>query len=300
MTARPHPAADPVAAAEQELRQGLLRPARDRLESALPALERGEGGTYRRAVNMLGAAQFELGELGQAATTFGRALELASEAGDALILGRATNNLGMLANIAGRREEALTRYQLAIPAYQRVGHLSGLAETCHNLAITYRDLGELEQADRHERRAIAYAREAGNPRLLAMAQVGRGDLALRRGEAAVADATARLAAEAYRRIPDHLGEADALRLAGAARTLLRAPGAAREALDRAVVLAAEHGSPLIEAEAREARARLAAAEGMWDAAAADVTAALGLYEGLGADEPGAALRRWFDGARPAE
>ncbi|HMV32260.1 MAG TPA: tetratricopeptide repeat protein, partial [Gemmatimonadales bacterium] len=192
MTAHPVEVPDDVAAAERELRQGLLRPARERLLAALPVLERGDAAVYRRAVNMLGAAHFELGELAEASAAFARALELANHAGDALVLGRACNNLGMIANVTGRREEALTQYQLAIPAYQRVGSTAGLAETCHNLAITYRDLGQYDPADRYERRAIGYAREAGNQRLLAMAHVGRGDLSLRRGEAAVAEAGARL------------------------------------------------------------------------------------------------------------
>lgn len=297
MTAHPVEVPDDVAAAERELRQGLLRPARERLLAALPALERGDAAVYRRAVNMLGAAHFELGELAEASAAFARALELANHAGDALVLGRACNNLGMIANVTGRREEALTQYQLAIPAYQRVGSTAGLAETCHNLAITYRDLGQYDPADRYERRAIGYAREAGNQRLLAMAHVGRGDLSLRRGEAAVAEAGARLGAEQYAAIPDHLGEADALRLAGAARTALGQFAAARTALDRAVSLAREHASPLIEAEALEARARLAARERRWAEAGADVAVALGLLERLGAAEEHAALARWYGEAR---
>ncbi len=293
MTAQPLPVQDVLAAAEQELRQGLLRPARMRLEAALPALERGDAAIYRRAINMLGAAHFELGELAEAGHAFARALELASTAEDPLIIGRATNNLGMIANIAGRREEALTRYQLAIPAYQRVGSSVGLAETCHNMAITYRDLGRFDAADRYERRAIGYAREAGNPRLIAMAQVGRADLSLLRGEAAVAEAVGQRGAAQYAAIPDHLGEADALRITGAARTALGALAGAREALDRAVILAHEYGSALIEAESCEARARLSAVMHDWAAVRTDAESALALFEQLGATQNREALAGWY-------
>lgn len=287
------PAADELALAERELRQGLLRPALDRLLAALPALERGDGAVFRRGLNMLGAAHFELGELAEAEAAFARALDLANAAGDALIMGRATNNLGMLANLRGDREVALTRYQLAVPAYQRIGQSAGLAETCHNMAITYRDLGKLEPADRYERRAIDYARQAGSPRLLAMAHVGRADLSLRRGEAAVAEAGARMGAAQYAAVGDQLGEADALRLAGAARTALGSLAEARHALDRAVLLAAEHESPLVEAEAREARARLAAVERDWASLRADAEAAIALLDGLGAVLERDALARWY-------
>ncbi len=299
MSAVPFPPSDVLACAEQELRQGLLRPARDRLQAALPALASGDPGGYRRAVNMLGAAHFELGELSEAAEAFSRALELASDARDALTIGRATNNLGMIANVHGRREEALTRYQLAVPAYQRVGSAAGLAETYHNMAITYRDLEQVDLADRCERRAIEYAREAGNPRLLAIATAGRAELSLRRGEAMVAEAGARQAAAQYAAIADHLGEADALRLVGAARMELGAFEDARRVLDRAVRLAEEHGSALIEAEAREARARLAARRKDWTGFAADIDAALRLLAHLGATEAHDALARWYETNRPS-
>ena len=73
--------------------------------------------------------------------------------------------------------------------------------------------------------------------------------------------------------------------------------AARAALDRAVGLAREYGSPLIEAEALEARARLGAVERRWAEAGADVAAALGLLERLGATEEHAAVARWYEEAR---
>ena len=45
---------------------------------------------------------------------FARALELANQAGDALVLGRACNNLGMIANLTGRREEALQMLEFSM------------------------------------------------------------------------------------------------------------------------------------------------------------------------------------------
>lgn len=278
--------------AEAELRTGALAAARDRLAALVPALAFGDGATYRRAVNMLGAAHFELGQLAEAEAVFGEALSLANGAGDALTLARATNNLGMIANVRGQRTEALTRYRLAIPAYQRVGNPRGLAETNHNLAITFRDLGDLDTADRHERRAIEYAREAGDERLLAMCQVGRADLALRRGEARVAAAGAQVGATSYARLPDRLGEADALRLVGVARTALGEHALARTALDRAVELAEAGESLLIVAEAYEARARLAVDLGDLPAARREAALALARLRELGAVDDVVRVEAW--------
>jgi tetratricopeptide (TPR) repeat protein len=286
--------------AESGLRTGYLAEGRALLEPLVAVLaQQGNTAARRRAVNMLGASAFELGLMDPAEECFQQALELGTAADDLLTVGRATNNLGMIAHIRGAYDQALSRYQLAVPAYQRLGATAGLAETHHNMALALRELGRLELADRQERRAIGYAREAGNHRLLAMARVGRAELSLRRGEAAIAEAGARLGAEEYATIPDRLGEADALRIAGAARTMLGALGAAREVLDRAVLLAQEHGSALIEAESREARARLSAAVQDWPALRVDAEAAIALLDMLGASAGRAALARWYREVVPA-
>jgi tetratricopeptide (TPR) repeat protein len=286
--------------AEASLRTGFLAEGRALLEPVVPLLaQQGNTAARRRAVNMLGASAFELGLMPAAEQRFQEALALGNAGDDLLTVARATNNLGMIAHIRGAYDQALSLYQLAVPAYQRIGQSAGLAETHHNMALALRELRRLDLADKQERRAIEYAREAGNKRLLAMAQVGRAELSLRRGEAAVAEAGAQLGALEYSRIPDHLGEADALRITGAARTALGALAGAREALDRAVALAHEHGSALIEAESREARARLSALMQDWSALKIDAESALALLEQLGAVDDRAALSRWYREVVPA-
>jgi tetratricopeptide (TPR) repeat protein len=268
----------PLLLAEAELRTGQVAGARDRLAVLAPAYEAlGDQARLRRATNMLGVAELEAGDVAAAEVAFQRALELANAADDHLTVARVTNNLGALANSRGERERALALYQLAVPAFQRLGSDVGLAETYHNLAITYRDLGQLEQADRYQRRAIDHARASGNARMLAIAHVGRAELSLLRGEALVAEAGARLGATQYAAIPDALGEADALRLAGAACTTLGNLRAAETALDRSVSLAREHGGALVEAESLEARARLYARRQEWGPTFKDARAAVALY-----------------------
>jgi tetratricopeptide (TPR) repeat protein len=247
---------------------------------------------------MLGAAAFELGLLDEAAEQFQLSLALASAARDYRTVGHATNNLGMIANIRGEFDKALSLYQLAVPSFQRVGYLTGLGETHHNMALSYREKGALDLADKQERRAIDFAREAGNPRLLAITQVGRAELSLRRGEPVVAEAGARLGAQQYAAIPDAIGEADALRVAGAARLVLGDVLQAALALDRAVALAEEHGSALIEAESRGTRARVFATQREWDEVRRDVATAVELYRRLGADRDREALEQWLGEVLP--
>jgi tetratricopeptide (TPR) repeat protein len=289
-----HPALT-VLLAEAYLRLDDFGAARTWLLSAMPALERsGDRVLHRRAVNLLGAAQFELGELEEAEAAFERALELADEHGDLLLTARATNNLGMIANIRGRHQDALTRYRLAVPAYQQVGDSRGLAETLHNIAITYRDAGELDEADECEQRAIEYARRAENRRLVAMAQAGRAELALARAEYAVAEAGARMAATDYVAIGDQVGEADTLRLTARARLARDEADTALAAIDRALELVRPHGIAVVEAEVLQVRAEALARLGDRERARADAAQALALLQRLGAGTEAAALAEWME------
>jgi tetratricopeptide (TPR) repeat protein len=277
---------------EAELRLGATQAAERRLRSITPVLERtGRRVAYRRASNLLGAAQFELGDLDAAERSWTRTLELANADCDDLLVARATNNLGAIANVRGQREAALTLYQLAIPAYQRLGAAVGVAQSYHNLAITFRQIGRLEEADEYEQRTIEFAHQGGDARLVALARLGRAEVALQRGDARLAELGARLAAALFTAIPDPIREADALHIAGMACTALGKFTDAAVALDTAVALASEHGSALIEAESLHARAELAAAAGAANDARTDATRALELFTSLGATNERSATER---------
>jgi tetratricopeptide (TPR) repeat protein len=279
---------------EAALRLGKPQESLSCLSLGVQVLERrGDRATLRRAVNLVGAAYFEVGDLGDAKAAFERALELANADGDDLLVARATNNLASIANVQGQHEASLSLYQLAVASYQRIGSAAGLAGTFHNMAIIYRDARRLDQADEYERRAIEFARQAQDPRLPAAARAARAELSLLRGEARVAEAGARIAAREYAAIPDPAGEADALRLMGAARAALGSVDGALEALNRAVALAQEHGSALVEAESRRARAELFATQDLLEEARNDAVAAIVIYQRLGASAECGILQKWL-------
>lgn len=244
--------------------------------------EAGDRASQRRAVNMIGAACLALGELEDASGEFARALELATQAEDLLVLARATNNLGAIANMQGDHERALSHYRLALPTFQRLGQRRGLASSYHNLAITYRDLGELEESDEHELRAIEHALDGGVPRLAAMGRVGRAEVALRRGDAAFAETTARIARDEFARLGDPQNEADASRLVGAACTAQRRYDDALEAFDRALAIARERGHALNEAETLRDRSELYLAQDRAADAFEDARLAMAIFDRLGA------------------
>ena len=280
--------------AEAELWTGHPREARNWLTKALPRIQRsGDRAALRKAVNYLGVADVELGALDDAQQVFDRVLELAQLDGDDLLLARATNNLGTIANMRGDRVKALTLYQLAIPSYQRLGNAKGLAECFHNIAISYRYLGQLQRADEYEQQAMHYAREARIPRLLALGRLERAEISLRSGDAELAEVGARRAASEFATLSDKMREGDALRLVGAAALARRRYDVARDALDTAVALARHHESALNEAEALFVRAQLAEATRDTRQTSEDARASIAIYERMGAEVERAAVEEWL-------
>ncbi len=233
------------------------------------------------AMNLAGAAQFELGDLDGAEERFAEILELSRERGEDEMGGRATNNLGAIASLRGDHVRALSLFRLSIPAYQRVGFGAGLAQTYHNLGIVHRDLGFWHVADRHYLEAQKRARRLGDRRLAAMARIGRAEVAYRRGDHHFAAIEARHALEAFVEIGDDLGRADALRLLGNIATARDLEEAARN-FDEALNLAREHGNLLLEAEVLEERAAMHGASERLALARADLELAAGVYRRLGA------------------
>jgi tetratricopeptide (TPR) repeat protein len=256
--------------AEALMRSGDERQALGFLREVEPQLaDDGMPALHRRAVNMIGVACYAIGDLDAATSALSRALELATQGDDLLMMAQATNNLGNIANIQGRHEDALWQFRLALPMLQRLGQAYLLAQGYHNMAHIFRDLGDLEEADEHERRAIDYARDAGAPRVAAMSRTGRAEIALLRGDAPLAETTARLALDELTALGDPLNEADAQRLVGVACAAQQRYDDALDALSQALEIARAHGHALNEAEALRDRVPVRVRRGERDLALAD-------------------------------
>ena len=289
---------DSLLFAEALVRSGEQRRALEFLRAVVPVLAAGaDRRVHRKGVNMTGVAAFAVGELEEARAALNVALDLATRDDDPRLLAQATNNLGAIANLEGRFEDALWHYRLALPMLQRLGQPRMLAEAYHNLAITCRDTGELDEADEHERRAIEHASDGNAPRLLAMGRVGRAEVALRRGDAILAEATARVASEEFRRHDDPQNEADALRLVGAACSAQQRYADALDAFERALTIARGRGHALNEAETLRDRVEVWMGRGDVSSALGDADAALALFGRLGAARERESLERRVAGLR---
>ncbi|MFI5255855.1 MAG: tetratricopeptide repeat protein [Gemmatimonadales bacterium] len=283
---------DALLYAEALVRSGEQRRALTYLRDVIPGMAGDvDHRTYRKGVNMTGVAAFALGELDEAKTALNIALELATQDDDPRLLAQATNNLGAIANLEGRYEDALWHYRIALPTLQRIGQPRMLAEVYHNLAITCRDTGELDQSDEHERRAIEHATGGSAPRLVAMGRIGRAEVALRRGDAVLAETTARMARDDLALLDDPQNEADAWRLVGAACGAQQRYDEALEALDSALDIARARGYALTEAETLRDRVSVWMGRGAVAAALDDARAAIAIFGRLGATRERVALEQ---------
>jgi tetratricopeptide (TPR) repeat protein len=234
------------------------------------------------ALNLAGVVQFELGDLSEAEERFYELLELARERDNEEMSGRATNNLGAIASLRGDEEKALSLFRLSIPFYQKVGFQIGLAQTDHNLGIAHRDLGRWQDAERYYDSALRRARQLGDQRLAAMAQVGQAEVSHRRGDYEYAGAEARHALAVFAALGDELGRCDTLRLLGSVALSRSDWDEAKRCLAGALELARQFANPLLEAEVLEERAELHERTGRTALAHADAEVAAAIYRRLGA------------------
>jgi tetratricopeptide (TPR) repeat protein len=240
--------------------------------------------------NVIGMALFEAGRMEEAERRFQALLDDATAWRNVEFTARAANNQGIIANVQGERDLALSCYQHALAAYQGLGHLRGLAQTHHNLGISYRDLGLHGEADAHHRRAIELAREAGSEDVIALAELERAVLRTLAGDGRMAEALARRARHRFRRLGDPLGRAEALRVLAAAARADGRDRLAEKRLEAALAVARAHRDELLLAEVRRDQGVLLRDRGQHDRARTALLESADHYERLGARAEAIAVR----------
>lgn len=235
-----------------------------------------------QATNLLGAIAFERGQVAEAEDRFGQALVLAQELSDSLVAARASNNLASVAHLRGRPDLALSLYRNAMLSYQRLGDRRGMAETYHNLGLTFRDMAELGDADDAANEAVRHASMTGRTALMALTLMGRAEVQLAKGDLRLArlelDQARRLAKEAT----DELGGAEVSRLRALVALEDGDPADAHVEAEAARAVAERYGSTLLQAECALASARALNSLGNTPAMMERRDEAKRLFESLGA------------------
>src|SRR2546426_68552 len=135
-----------------------------------------------RALNVSGAVALERGGIDEASYFFTRAQEQAMQDNDMATVGRCANNLGIIANMQGDYARAVGAYTRAIAAYEQAGFHRAIAESRHNLGITYREQGRLDHALEAADAAVRDAEWLNDRGFKAQALAGRAEIRLAQAE----------------------------------------------------------------------------------------------------------------------
>jgi tetratricopeptide (TPR) repeat protein len=248
-----------------------------------------------QVVNLLGMTHFEAGRLPEAEAHWEELLEYSTLWGDDDHVARAANGLGVVANVRGRRELAMTLYQRAIAGYTRIGNRRGLAQTHYNLGISLRDLRRDDDADAHYRRAMELARDTDSEEVIALAEVERAVLRVRGGDGRLAGSMAGRAAERFQRLGDPTGYAGAVRVMALAARAGGDDDRAAARLDEALEIALHHEDALLRAEVQRDRGVLLRDRGLAADAREALEDALRHFEQLGAQAEADEVRALIGG-----
>ncbi len=164
-------------------------------------------------LNLEGMLRFETGDIAGAEASWRELLTRANTEGNDDFVARANNNLGIICTLQTRSAEAAVCYQRAIGAYTASGSQRGLAQSHHNLAITYRELRRFDDADDHFARALQLAHASNSPDEVARVEQERALLIyLARRDALLAEVTVRRSIERFQSLNDPIGVSDSARV----------------------------------------------------------------------------------------
>lgn len=231
---------------------------------------------------MGGIAAFELGRMDEARSRLDAVLEMAYAETDYEMLAPAANNLGAIADLEGRTDEALSYYRLALPLYERAGKAHGLAQTYHNLGISYRALRQIEEAVKCHEKTIEIASGVGYRPLVSLSLAARAECEVDRDTELALELAGRaikIALEAQ----DPVSEGDALRVRAVVHGRLgHGPDALRD-FESAEKIARETDNLLLLAETLRDRGSYLAAEGRAEEARPILARAVTELRRLGAE-----------------
>ncbi len=208
------------------------------------------------ALNLMGTAEQQRGELDEALRLFRQASRHAAASGEDRLLAMVEQNLGIVATIRGDHPSALEHYRASLAGFRSANLEEHVAYTLNNLGMLYTDLRRWPEAEECFGSALESCTRRGDVSARIMVEVNRAELWIARrsfGPAKEAVETAFALAErtgdlrAVGELHKHYGVV--LRETGEMR-------GAEEHLERAAAIAAERHDLLLAAETARERAEL--------------------------------------------
>ena len=190
------------------------------------------------ALNCLGTVAHFRGDLPAAERWYGEAARLAHRLADRRLSGMVQQNLGVLADIQGRTDEAIAHFRLALVAFEQEEQFDAALWVLNNLGVLYTREGATARAKDTLDRARALANELGDVASEGIVEENRSSLFVALGQLDEAEMAATRAYGVAERRGDNTRRAAALR-AFSRVTRARDPKSTQAivVLDRALALA---------------------------------------------------------------
>lgn len=246
------------------------------------ALATGAFGMAARALNLYGVLRFSRGDLDEARSRYEEALERARETEDRRLLGYACQNLGVVANIRGDLRKARILYLEAVGASMQAGDRRSTATAYNKLGMVCTELAEYLEAEMYFDRGVELAEGIGDAAILARLHANRAEPMIRVGDRDRARRTLACAEALAIEIHGAATLSTVARYRGLISETEGARAEARRQFESSLAIAEGAGLLLARAEALDALARIAAADGSAAEAADRRRAAYEVYRSLGA------------------
>jgi tetratricopeptide (TPR) repeat protein len=222
--------------AEASLRRGEVFARRGLWKQSTADLERsralfadlGTPGPLARVENILGTNSAEQGKLREAVAYFQSALTLCERTRLGEMTGIVQMNLGIVNNIVGNYDAALTHYTRARSSFEFGGDVRRLAELHHNTGMTYLAKERYRDAIREFNASHSLSAKQGNPGLMGLACLGKASACYCMNDFRMALELVQKAAECFSVAGDRPGLADAYKVRGMIHREMGSPDTAEE------------------------------------------------------------------------
>lgn len=172
----------------------------------------GYGGGRAHALNCLGTISQFRGDLAAAERWYGEAARMAQRIGDRRLGGMVQQNLGIVADVQGRTDEAVAHFRLALAAFELEEETAALLWVLNNLGLLYTREGAYARAADVLERALALANLTKDVASEAFVEENRAGLFIATGRLEQAESAAARAYGIAEQRHDNTRRAAALRL----------------------------------------------------------------------------------------
>lgn len=265
-------------------RAGRQREATEWIRQLTGACQNHSDRLLGRHLLLKGSLYVEQGELDKGNSLFGRAAAIAGQIRDQLQWALATMNMGVVSVIRCEWQPGLAAFKRAVAMYTQLGRSTEVAVCTHNIGMVYREMGELSTAADVFDCAIQQYASLPNVQELCSTESERALLFLACGDLNLSQAAALRALDFAIAKNNLRHEGEVLRVLGIVRRAQGLYADAKAHLERAMMLARQTNTAMLEAEVNQELAILAHVQRDFSTANARARLANACFKRLGAEK----------------